>query len=390
MNIVVAGIIGRYPYGGVAWCSLMYLLGLQKLGHRVWYLEDTGEANFDPVQNTMATEPDYALRFIDETLRPFGFGECWCYVDHTGNYYGHSAEQWKEICRSADAFLNLSGGSWFWREEYAAIPLKAFIDTDPAFTQLSIAKGEEWYLDFFRGFDCLFTFGSNIGTPRSDVPVGDFHWMHTWQPVVMDEWTPPAGDVRDVFTTVMSWRIHSFSDIGGNKDVEFMKILDLPSASPDNRIELAVSGPSSFLEQHGWKCRDAFEVSSDIHRYRDYIRSSYGEFSIAKNTYVRTNSGWFSDRTECYMASGRPAVVQDTGFSTTLPTGQGLLTFQTMEEALDGLAAVRSDQRRHGRIAREIAAAHFASEVVLTRLLDRMAGTSSESGEVPIQRGVTS
>src|SRR4051794_30915319 len=216
MNIILAGIIGRHPYGGVAWCSLMYLLGLRKLGHRVWYLEDTGECGFDPVGNTLETEPRYALKFIRSCLEPFGLGERWCYVDYRGEYHGHSREAWRDVCAGADLFLDLSGGCWFWRDEYAAIPHSAFIDSDPAFTQLALDKGVSWYMEFFARFDRLFTFGRNIGTPACPVPTGAFRWEHTWQPVCVDEWRPSGEPPRPDFTTVMSWRIHSFTDIGGH------------------------------------------------------------------------------------------------------------------------------------------------------------------------------
>src|SRR5437763_1181372 len=206
MNIVLAGIIGRYPYGGVAWCSLMYLLGLRELGHNVWYLEDTGESNYDPEDNIMAWDPKYALKFIRQCLTPYELQERWCYVDHAGNYYGKTKEQWKQICADADLFLDLSGGCWFWRDEYAAIPHSAFIDSDPAFTQLAIAKAEKWYVDFFKGFDTLFTFGANIGSRASEIPVGPFRWRHTWQPVTVDEWRP-RFEPGDRYTSVMSWRI---------------------------------------------------------------------------------------------------------------------------------------------------------------------------------------
>jgi hypothetical protein len=370
MNIILTGISGRYPYGGVAWCSLMYLLGLRQLGHRVWYLEDTGECNYDPAANTIATEPGYALDFIHGCLTPFGLGERWCYIDYRGNYHGHSRDNWRHVCAGADLFLNLSGGCWFWRDEYAAIPHSAFIDSDPAFTQLALAKGVSWYVEFFARFHRLFTFGRNIGTPACSVPTAPFHWEHTFQPVCVDEWSPTEEPPRPCFTTVMTWKIKSFEDIGGNKDQEFLKILDLPSRTTVP-IELAVAGPRELLSRHGWRCRDAFEVSHSLGAYRDYVRSSRGEFSVAKHTYVRTNSGWFSDRTECYLASGRPAVVQDTGFSAHLPTGEGLFAYRTADEARAGLEAIVQDYPRHAHAARELARGHFAAEVLLPALLER-------------------
>lgn len=368
MNIILAGIMGRYPYGGVAWCSLMYLLGLRELGHLVWYLEDTGECNYDPAANSIATEPGYALNFIRSCLEPFGLAERWCYVDYRGEYHGHSRDAWRRVCAGTDLFLDLSGGCWFWRDEYAAIPHSAFIDSDPAFTQLALAKGVTWYVEFFARFDRLFTFGRNIGTPACPVPTTPFLWQHTWQPVFFPEWQPLGETPRPSFTTIMTWRIKSFEDIGGNKDVEFAKILTLPSRT-SIPIELAVAGPIELLQEHGWRCRDAFSISHNLDAYRDYIRQSLGEFSVAKHTYVRTNSGWFSDRTECYLASGRPAVVQDTGFSAHLPVGEGLLAYTTLEEAQASLEAVLDDYPRHSRAAQEMARAYFAADVVLPPLL---------------------
>jgi hypothetical protein len=370
MNIILAGIIGRYPYGGVAWCSLMYLLGLRQLGHNVWYLEDTGESNYDPEDNIMAWDPKYALKYIRQCLAPYALDERWCYIDHAGNYYGKTKEQWKQICADADLFLDLSGGCWFWRDEYAAIPHSAFIDSDPAFTQLAIAKAEKWYVDFFRRFGTLFTFGRNIGTPACDVPVGDFRWHHTWQPVCMNEWKPIDAPPRSCFTTVMTWKIESFADISGNKDQEFVKVIDLPRRA-NVELELAVNGPMDLLRSHGWRCRDAYEISSNLDRYRDYLRTSFGEFSVAKHTYVRTNSGWFSDRTECYLASGRPAVVQDTGFSAHLPTGEGLIAYRDVDQAAAGLEAVKRNWAKHSRRAREIAEAHFSPRATLVDLVQK-------------------
>src|SRR5207302_1816489 len=149
-------------------------------------------------------------------------------------------------------------------------------------------------------------------------------------------------------------------------------VIDLPKRV-NVELELAVNGPMDLLRSHGWRCRDAFEISSDLQRYRDYLRTSFGEFSVAKHTYVRTNSGWFSDRTECYLASGRPAVVQDTGFSAHLPTGEGLFAYRTIEQAADAIHAITADYPRHSKRAREIADAHFSPRATLKPLLDSIA-----------------
>jgi hypothetical protein len=168
----------------------------------------------------------------------------------------------------------------------------------------------------------------------------------------------------------MTWKIESFTDVGGNKDQEFVRFIDLPSRTPQH-FELAINGPQTLLREHGWSTVDAMGISRSLWDYREFIQRSKAEFGVAKHTYVATRSGWFSDRTECYLASGRPAVVQDTGWSSHLPAGEGLLAFSTPDEALAGIDAVNGDYARHARRAREIAAEHFAAERVLPPLLDR-------------------
>ena len=277
----------------------------------------------------------------------------------------------RAYCADADLFLNLSGGSWFWRDEYARIPRRVFIDSDPVFTQLAIAKGVTWYCDFFRGFDWLFTFGANIGTPDSDVPTGEFTWHKTWQPVVTDLWHTDAAPTRDRFTTVMTWKTGSFGDVDGNKDREFVRFITLPSRTA-HRFELAVNGPQQLLREHGWAPIDAMGVSRSLWDYRDFIQTSKAEFGVAKHAYVTHRSGWFSDRTECYMAAGRPALVQDTGWTAHLPSGLGLLSFSTPEEAIDGLERVQGDYARHATRAGEIAREHFEASRVLRPFLERV------------------
>ena len=368
MRILFAGIIARYPFGGVTWCSLMYLLGLRALGHEVFYIEDTGECIYDPVRNTRATDPRYGTTYIHDALAPFGLGECWSFVNYDGTYHGRRAEDVRRFAADADLFINLSGGAWFWRDEYAGIPRKVFIDSDPAFTQLAIHKAEPWYVEFFRRFDHLFTFGANIGTPASTIPAGAFTWRKTWQPITLDEWRTSSAP-RDRFTTVMTWQIESFADVGGNKDQEFVKFIDLPSKTAQP-FELAINGPQTLLRRHGWDTVDAMAVSRTPDGYREFIHGSKAEFGVAKQTYVAHRTGWFSDRTECYLASGRPALVQDTGWTAHVPSGEGLLAFSTVEDALAGIDAINSDYPRHARRASDIARQHFDAARVLPKLLD--------------------
>jgi len=373
VKIVFAGIIARYPFGGVTWCSLMYLLGLRALGHEVLYIEDTGECVYDPEQDAISTDPGYGTRYIHRALEPFGLGDRWSFVNYEGSYHGRSQADVRAFCADADLFVNLSGGTWFWRDEYASIPHRVFIDSDPVFTQLAIAKGEPWYVDYFKGFDHLFTFGANIGTAACDVPTSGLAWHPTRQPVVTDLWRTDIPPSRDRFTTVMTWKNQSFPDVDGGKDREFASFLDLP-ARTDARFEIAVNGPLELLEDRGWAPVQAMSVSRSLWDYRDFIRDSKAEFGVAKHAYVASRSGWFSDRTECYLAAGRPALVQETGWSAHLPEGTGLLGFSGVEEAVAGLERLERDYSVHATAAAEIAREHFDSSRVLPPLLELACG----------------
>jgi hypothetical protein len=368
VKILFAGIIARHPFGGVAWCSLMYLLGLRALGHDVFYIEDTGECVYDPVQNAVSLDPSYGIGHIHRTLEPFGLADRWAFVNYDGRYWGRSADDVRRFCADADLFLNLSGGAWFWRDEYARVPHSAFIDSDPGFTQLAIHKAEPWYVEFFARFNRLFTFGANIGTPASPVPVDQFTWHKTWQPVILDQWRADRAP-GDRFTTVMTWKIESFADVGGNKDQEFLALIDLPSRT-SQRFELAVNGPQQLLRDHGWCTVDAMSTSRTLWDYREFIHRSKAEFAVAKRTYVANRTGWFSDRTECYLASGRPALVQDTGWTSHLPAGDGLLAFSTLDEAVAGVDCINSGYARHREAAAAIARDYFDASRVLPALLE--------------------
>jgi hypothetical protein len=376
VKVVLAGIVARYPFGGVTWCSLMYLLGLRALGHEVLYVEDTGECVYDPERDEISTDPSYGTRYIHQALEPFGLADRWSFVNYDGTYHGLSRERVRAWCAGADLFVNLSGGSWFWRDEYRAVPRKVFIDTDPVFTQLAIAKGEPWYVEFFRGFDRLFTFGANVGTPSCDVPTSGFAWHPTWQPVVTELWHTDAPPCHDRFTTVMTWRTESFTDVDGNKDRELLALIDLPGRT-SAKLQIAVNGPAGameLLDAHGWSPMSAMSVSRSLWDYRDFVQGSKAELGVAKHAYVSRRSGWFSDRTECYLAAGRPAVVQDTGWSAHLPSGTGLIAFSTIEEAVDALERVERDYAAHAARATEIARECFDAARVLPAFLQVATG----------------
>ena len=375
-RLVLAGIIGRYPVGGVTWCALQYIAGFQRLGYEVFYLEDTGECNFDPVQNAIATDPAYALDYIRRQLEIVGLEDAWAYVDYQGGYHGKTQAQVADACAAADLMVNLSGGCWMVRPEYDRLQ-KIFIDTDPGFTQQAIAEaGEGWYRDFFASYDSLFTFALRVGQPDCTLAETQFRWEPTIQPVHLDFWPVTLAPRDGPFTTILSWTTDSFPGIGKGKGDELVRLIALPERTSE-RILLAIAGkpPTEVLAEHGWGLTDAVETTIDADAYRRFVQSSKAELGFAKAMYVETRSGWFSDRTQCYLASGRPALVRETGFSDVLPVGEGVLSFEDFDGILEGIERISADYEFHCRRAREIAQEHFAGETVLRSLL-RTAGMS--------------
>jgi hypothetical protein len=370
-RLLLAGIVGRYPVGGVTWCALQYIAGFQRLGYDVFYVEDTGECNFDPVQNAIATDPSYALDYIRRQLKVVGLEDAWSYVDYQGGYHGKTREQVVEACAAADLMVNLSGGCWKMKPEYERLP-KIFIDTDPGFTQQAIAEaGEGWYRDFFEAHDALFTFALRVGEPDCTLAETPFRWHPTIQPVRLDFWPVTPAPPDGPFTTILSWTTDSFPGIGKGKGDELLRLIELPERTSE-RILLAIAGkpPKEMLAEHGWDLTDAVETTIDAESYRRFIQASKAELGFAKAMYVETRSGWFSDRTQCYLASGRPALVRETGFSDVLPVGEGLLSFEDADGIVEGIHRIAADYELHCRRAREVSQEHFAAEAVLRSLLE--------------------
>lgn len=377
-TLILAGIIGRYPVGGVTWCAIQYIAGFQRLGYEVFYLEDTGECGFDPGSNAITKDPSYSINYIHRHLEMVGLQDSWAYVDHTGCFHGKSRQQVADFCGEAQVMVNLSGGCWFARPEYEGLQ-RIFIDTDPGFTQRNIAEGRtmdaNWtgygsYADFFSAHKTLFTFALNVGSPTCCLPETEFCWHPTMQPLVLEFWPIAPPPPQAPYTTILSWRNDSFSGMGMGKSSEILQMIDLPSKSPQ-RILLAIAGraPTDLLSQHGWELTDAVAATIDPFAYQAFIQSSRAEVGFAKAMYVETHSGWFSDRTQCYLASGRPALVRDTGFSMILPIGEGLLTFTSEQEIICGMEEIERDYSHHSRRAREIAEDYFSADKVLRNLL---------------------
>ena len=311
---------------------------------------------------------------IAPLMERLGLKDRWIYRDAKRRHWGLTARQAREIISQADLLFNLSGVSWF--EGFERIPQRVYVDEDPAFTQIKAAHDRKT-LQFLTSHTHMFSYGRNIGKPGCRLPTLGLKWQTCCQPVVLHEWPMRFSARATRFTTVMSWASYSSvrfrGETYGQKDVELSKFIRLPTLTSQG-LELAVGGDVALkkLTPHGWHIVEPFGVSRTVDTYRDYIRRSRGEFSIAKNGYVKARSGWFSDRSATYLATGKPVILQDTGYSEWLPVGEGLYAFNNMEEALTALETVNSDYMRNCKAARAIALEYFDSNKVLRRWLDML------------------
>jgi hypothetical protein len=374
LKIVCSGFLIRHPVGGHTWHHLQYLIGLQRLGHEVTFFEDYGwpASCYDPNQDLMTAEPHYGIQYMLEMFRPHGLADRWCYLAEDGTAYGLSREQLAESLAQADLFLNLSHGNWI--PELEACRRRALVDTDPVFTQIAAAGAGT---QAFAPYHALFTYGENVHKAGCTMPTAGARWMPTRQPIVLDLWEPAPVERTASFTTVLNWtpvRDQVFEGrMYGQKDRAFEPFYDLPRRCGEP-MEIAVNGPGEVkqrLADGGWRLADPHLVTWNPRTYQRYLRDSRAEFCVAKHGYVASRCGWFSDRTSGYLATGRPAVVEDTGFSEFLPCGEGLIAFRTPEEAMEGMKRVSEDPQSHGRAARAVIEEHFDARGVLTHLLER-------------------
>jgi hypothetical protein len=386
LRIVVLGYLVRGPLGGMAWHHLQYCMGLAALGHDVWFVEDSGDdpwACYDPRRDVTDADPSFGLSFAAATLARVGFAERWAYHDALGGrLLGPAADRLLSVCASAEICLNLSGANVL-RPWALDIPVRVYVDTDPVFTQirnLVEPKRREHALNH----TAFFSFGENFGEPCCTIPDDGFAWQPTRQPVVLDAWQVTAAPERGRFTTVMVWESYPARVYGGRtfgmKSASFTGYFDLPAHTHET-LELALGGasaPRAELTAKGWELTNPLEPARDPWTYQSYIQNSKAEFSLAKHGYVVSNSGWFSERTLGYLASGRPVIVQETGFSDWLPgVGEGVLSFSTPEEAAACIDEVDRRYALHCRVARDIAATSFAAGDVLTNLIERALTTTA-------------
>lgn len=375
-RIIVTGLIAQYPLGGVTWDYFQYVLGLARLGHDVYYLEDTGQWPYNPIEGGTAKDCAFNVDYLAELMARFGLADRWAYrFPWQSQWFGLSDQKRMEIIQSADLLINVSGtlqNPW----DYRQVGRLVYIDSDPVFTQIKLARGQADFQKMVDAHDIHFTFGEAFS---EDVPMTGHRWHPTRQPVVLSEWRP-SMPWRNVFTTVMNWT--SYKDViynertYGQKDVEFKRFLNLPCMVAPTALEAAINEgktrrtPRDLLTYKGWRVVDPTEVCPDFDSYRAYVESSKAEWSVAKNGYVVGQPGWFSCRSACYLAAGRPVVVQETGFSKVLPTGEGLLAFTTLEEAAAAIREVEGNYTRHAKAARAFAEEYFDSDKVLSHLID--------------------
>ncbi|TMA54040.1 MAG: hypothetical protein E6J76_02835 [Deltaproteobacteria bacterium] len=379
-RIILTGYLVRNPIGGYAWQAAHYLLGLRALGHDVWFYEHT--AHYAPAYNPTTGEfgeaYDYGLRSAGGFLTSLGLGDHWVFVDTVhGTEHGPGAGRAVALVREADLLVNLGGVNRIPLEERAGRPA-IYIDIDPAYTQIRAAEGDEVLRAVLDEHAHHFTFGENIGTARSPLPTGGYAWHPTRQPICLELWDA-TGMAGSAYTTVGTWdaRGRDLSFRGEvfhwRKRTEWLRCLDLP-ARAGAAFEVAmdvgrVPGDPEVLHAHGWRIVDPLTVSTDPWRYRDYLRGSRGEFTVAKDVNIRLRSGRFSDRAACYLAAGRPAVEQDTGFGDVLPLGPGLRAFRGVGEAAAAIQEIEADYARASAHATEVAREHFAADRVLRALL---------------------
>lgn len=383
-RIVVMGFMGSMPIAGVIWQHIHYIVGLQRLGHEVFYIEDSARLPYNPETFEVNEEPDYAGAVLNQLSQEFDFENRWGYcarfLKETPTA-GLSLARIRQLYRDADAILNVCGTQEF-NDDLLASDRILYVESDPAVEQIKIDQKVESTLHYLGRHHALFTFGENVGSSKFPVPIHGFRWLPTRQPVVTDLWkTRQRPRATAVFTSIANWSTSGLKDITWrgekylwSKSREFLRFVAAPKKAGET-FELATDikderTKNRFLE-NGWRLVSPLQMSVDYWEYRDYIRHSKGEFTVAKDQYVRLNTGWFSDRTACYLAAGRPVITQDTGFTAHGNTQRGLLTFQSMPDIVDAVKMVNADYTQHARAAREIAREVFEAEKVLKSLLDR-------------------
>jgi hypothetical protein len=377
-TILVLHIAGQIPLAGIAWQALHYILGFRRLGYDVWYIEDSGAYPYDPRQRTIVEDCNQNLTFLKTTLERFDFHDRWAYWDSAKDVvHGITKARLMALYGEASALVNLCGATRL-REEHLKCPIRIFVDTDPVFEQAKVAAGDAASLEYLRMHTHHFTYGENLGNDDCPVPMVEFDWKKTRPPVLVDLWAADDKMPGPFFTTIATWE-NKGKDIRidgetyrWSKHTNFMRFLDVPRQIPQS-FRLAMAPPNAEVDaqvrEAGWDIVDPIPISADIWSYRDFVAGSRGEFTVAKDIYVRPKSGWFSDRSVCYLAAGRPVITQETGFSKFIKTGVGLFPFTSLEEIREATSRIEADYARHSTGAAAVAQEFFAAERVLYQMV---------------------
>lgn len=386
LRLIMLGAIGRIPFAGMAWEGLHYLEGLRRLGHEVYYIEDTNSWPYDPARDSSSPDCSHAVDYIAQVMEWAGLSDQWAYrsAEPEGRIYGLSESQFAQAFEQADALINWAASTRL-RDQHLAVPVRILLETDPGGGEILAVQGDPETTEMLSAHTHFFTWGENFGAPDCKLPAHLSPFRPTRMPVVLDWFTMPdslaSGKTRPLplrFTTVANW--YQPGEIAWNGEIyswskhpQFLRFVDVPRRI-GQAIELALGSideeSTQLLISHGWRVIDASSIGTNILPFRDYIFGSDGEFTVAKDQYVRLLTGWFSDRSSYYLAAGKPVITQDTGFSKFLPTGEGLFAFSGIQEIVAAIDAVQSDYKRHSRAARTIAEEYFRAEAVLGKLLD--------------------
>ena len=382
-KIVVLGFMANCPIAGVIWQHLHYIVGLQRLGHEVYYVEDTARIPYDPVQQTPTEDYSYATYILAKLAAEFGFEGRWAFSPRYKSpeeTAGLSRRSLNTLYRDADAMLNLCGSHEL-NDDLLHSERIVYVESDPAVEQIKVDLGDVPTREFLSRHCARFTFGENIGTAEFPVPLHGLSWLPTRQPVVTDLWRGqierPAGPR---FTSIANLATGGKKDIAWrgetyvwSKRPEFERFRSTPRSTGEE-FELATSfkvpaDRQSFLDE-GWRIVSPDEISVDHRQYMEYIGASKGEFTVAKDQYVRLNTGWFSDRSACYLAAGRPVVTQQTGFTRLYGGQSGLIAFENIEQVQEAVKSINADYAIHAEAAQRIAREHFEAEKVLKKMLE--------------------
>ncbi|HKT83746.1 MAG TPA: hypothetical protein VJQ84_07910 [Solirubrobacterales bacterium] len=378
-TIAVSGSIAQRPgRAGHAWVFLNYLLGLRDLGYEVLFLDRLEAAMLNGEGSGGDAGDSLGARWLVELMAGAGLDDSFALLLDDAETIGQSRRQALERIKSSSLLLDFNG---FLDDEelLAAAPRRAYLDIDPGFAQMWSELG---LADPFAGYDAFASVGLNLGSAECAVPDAGRDWVTTPQPVLLERW--PVIEGGSAFTSVGSWRgpfgpVEYEGETYGLRAHEFRRFAELPQRI-DAPCEIALDidpadgADVERLEAGGWDLCDPATIAADLERYRAYLGSSRAEIGVAKGMYVRSRGGWFSDRSACYLASGKPVLAQDTGFGSALPVGEGLLSFDDVDSAAGAAEDVLADPRRHACAAREIAVEIFDSRKVLPALLERLGG----------------